>query len=164
MSTRFKLYILTIIVAALFVATSYFFLGSLGRYRQLNARLRQSERELRVLVRQRQEAEKKSHILSKTKSFLEKAHALGLNKSRWDTYEVEKREAVTFSEVREILAQTGSSGPYYFIPVYLHMSRNPPGMKAPPGAEKGKQREDVTATKEGDLMLDLKGTFLVRAR
>jgi hypothetical protein len=164
MITRFRSYIVSIIVAALFVATACFFLNSLGRYRQLNARLRHSERDLRILVRQRQEAEKKSQILAKTKAFLEKAHALGFDKTRWDTYEVEIKEGVSFSEAREMIAQTGSAGPYYFIPVYLHMTRNLPGMEAPPGAEKSRQSDDGSGEKNGDLMLDLKGTFLVRAR
>jgi hypothetical protein len=164
MSTRFRLYTLSVIVAVLFAVATYLFLGSLGRYRQLNARLHQSERDLRILVRQRQEAEKKSHILSKTKAFLEKAHALGFDKTRWDTYEVEIKDSVTFSDARQVLEQTGSSGPYYFIPVYLHMTRTLPGMKTPQGAGKIRQSEDASGEKKGDLMIDLKGTFLVRAR
>lgn len=159
-----KRYIFSISLAVILVATAFLFFRTYGRYQWLHATLTQADRELRVLSMQRKEMEAKARILAKTRSFVKRAQALGLEKNRWDTYEVEIKEPVTFPEAREILSQTGSAGSYYFIPLYLHMNTDLSQMKEAAGSGKTPQSSDASGTKKGDVFMDLKGTFLVRAR
>jgi len=159
-----KRYILSISLAVILVVAAFLFFRTYGRFQRLHAGLVQADRDLRVLSRQQKEMEAKVRILAREKSFVQKAQALGLVKERWDTYEVELKEPVSFPEAREILAQTGNAGSYYFIPVYLHMSTDLSRMEGGSGAEKRPQGNNASGPKKGDVLMDLKGTFLVRAR
>jgi hypothetical protein len=159
-----KRYILSISLAVIVVAAAFLFFRTYGRYQWLHATLTHADRELRLLSRQQKEMEGKARILAKTRSFVERAQALGLEKDRWDTYEVEIKEPVTFPEAREILSQTGSAGSYYFIPLYLHINTDLTQMKEVSGSGKTPQASDASGPKKGDVFMDLKGTFLVRAR
>ncbi|MBW2095135.1 MAG: hypothetical protein JRI80_09620 [Deltaproteobacteria bacterium] len=159
-----KRYILSISLAIIVVVAAFLFFGTYGRAQRLHARLAQADRDLRLLSKQQKEMEAKARILARTRSFVQRAQALGLEKERWDTYEVEIKEPVSFPEAREILSQTGNAGSYYFIPLYIHMTRDPSQMKGVSGPEKTAQGNDASGLKKGDVFMDLKGTFLVRAR
>lgn len=159
-----KRYFFSILLAVILVVAAFLFFSTYGRFQRLHAGLVQDERALRLLSRQQKEMQAKARILARERSFVQKAQALGLVKERWDTYEVELKEPVSFPEAGEILAQTGSAGSYYFIPFYLHMSTNLSRMKGGSGAEKTPRANNASGPKKGDVLMDLKGTFLVRAR
>lgn len=159
-----KRYILSISLAIILVVAAFLFFGSYGRYHQLHARLTRSERELRQLSRHQREIEAKARILEKAKAFVNRARALGLVRERWDRYEVEMKEPVTFVEAGKILSQTGSAGSYYFIPVSLRMTRKLSDKKEARSGLKSEGANTASGDKNGDLFMDLKGTFLVRSR
>jgi len=162
--TILKRYIISISLAVIVVVAAFLFMGTYSRYQRLHATLGQADRELRILSRQQAELQAKNRILARTRSFVERAKSLGLERNRWDTYEVEIKEPVTFPEAREILSQTGSGGSYYFIPRYLHMTKDLSQMKEGAGSAKTAKPDDASGPKKGDVLMDLKGSFLVRAR
>jgi hypothetical protein len=148
------------LLAVIVMVAAFFFFRTYTYYRQLAATLAQTDRDVRFLARQQQEMEKKARILTRVKSFVQHAQAVGLDKQRWETYEVEIKEQVTFPEAREILSQTGNAGSFYFLPVYLRMTKDSPeGKNSPPGTKEGSR--DASGEKKGDVSMDLKGTFLV---
>jgi hypothetical protein len=159
-----KRYILSISLAIILVVAAFLFFGTYNYYLRLHTTLTQVDRELRFLSRQQKEIESKARILARARPFVERARALGLEKNRWDTYEVEIKEPVTFPEAREILSQAGSTGSYYFAPAYLHMTRDPAEMKETLRSGEKAQENGASGEKKGDVLMDLKGTFLVRAR
>jgi hypothetical protein len=91
--------------------------------------------------------------LKKLRNFVDQAKAVGLVKDRWAYYPIAIDEAVTFSVAEEVLNQTWSSGAYYFKPKQLHLKKN---------IDRNDADNESTGRTEKDLLLTLKGSFVVR--
>lgn len=123
------------------------------------------ERRVRLLKQQKREAQRKWRILTRVNTFVDKASSLGLVGKKWDTYDVNIQEPVTFFEMEQILNQCLNSPSYYFKPIALHANISPES----DGHESDEKIEKKTSSsadsperKEGDLMLTLRGAFIVR--
>ncbi len=108
--------------------------------------------------------ERKERILERINNFVDKARSLGLERERWAFYDVNIQEPITFPEVEKILAQTANSSSYYFKPLTLHVktkikSDNGAKQKKPPSTS-----ADSPETKEGDILLTLRGAFVVKQK
>jgi hypothetical protein len=126
--------------------------------------LNNTTRELQLLKQLRSEQDRKSRILGRVRYFVERAKELGLERQTWDYYEVGIEEPVSFPEAREILSQTQNTGLYYFNPVTLNM-RKDLGSKTGPKAQKHPSiSADSEESKEGDIFLGIKGTFVLRQK
>jgi hypothetical protein len=164
MITRFRSQIVLIVLAVALAATAYFFLGTFAKYLQLRAEFGSSQKTFKLLQMRERELDRKRRILARVKSFVDKARALGLEKYRWDTYEVEIKEPVTFEKAAEILNQTVNTGSYYFKPVYLHITKDLKAAGETDNAENPPKSGMMAASGNGDIYLNLKGSFLARAR
>jgi len=121
-------------------------------------------RQVRLLKQHKREQARKGRILAKVRRFVDQARALGVEGDRWSYYGVNIDEPVLFPESGKILSQTVNTGSYYFKPVALHIKKildpeTGTGMPKPSSVS-----ADSRETKEGDISLSLRGTFVVRQR
>jgi hypothetical protein len=164
MLTRFRSQLASVILAAVLLATGYFFLGTFGKYLQLRAEFRSSQKTLKLLKAREREIDLKRRILVRVKSFVDKAQTLGLERWRWDTYEVDIKEPVTFAEAADILNQTVNTKGYFFKPVHLHIAKDLKAGGETDHGENSLKSKMPQASGTGDIYLNLKGSFLARAR
>jgi len=122
--------------------------------------------QLEQIKRIKKEVARQQRILARVRAFVEKAEAFGLVKDRWDRYDVEIQESITFPELRQILEQTVSKASYYFEPSSLYISKAKPesarGEPVEPGKKKRVPSGGTTEKQKADLFLKLRGYFLVR--
>jgi len=106
--------------------------------------------------------ERKRRILHRVKKFIDKADALGLEESRWATYEVNIAQGITFFEMEQILNQCVNTSSYYYRPVSLHIKTNGESdnneIEEKPDSKSVESSEDQV----GDVLLTLNGAFVVR--
>jgi hypothetical protein len=87
-----------------------------------------------------------------------------VERDRWAYYDVNIEEPVAFADAEQILGQTANSSSYYFKPIMLHVKANiGPDAKAPPKRASAVSG-DSPDTKTGDVLLTLKGAFVVNRR
>ncbi len=147
----------------LFLAAN-FFLTAYDEFASYEGRLRGSRQELEALKEHHKEQERKRRILTRVKGFVDRARSLGVERHNWDYYDVNIDEPVSFPEARQILAQTVNTSSYYFRPIKLYIQKN---LESETGKKKKMPRPssaDSKETKEGDIYLTLKGTFVVPQR
>ena len=106
--------------------------------------------------------EQKRRILNRVKKFADKADALGLEKGRWATYEVNIAQGIAFFEMEQILNQCVNTSSYYYKPVSLHIKTN--GESDNNEIEKKPDSKSVESSEDmvGDVILTLNGAFVVR--
>ena len=89
-------------------------------------------------------------------NFVNHAKLLGLDQNKWEVYNVEIEDTVTFSQMKTILKQCSNANSHYFKPVSFHIK----SLKATVNDEtaSGKTFENET----GDILMKLKGAFVVK--
>jgi len=111
---------------------------------------------------QKIQLERKRRILLRVKNFIDKADKLGLQESRWATYEVNIAQGIAFFEMEQIVNQCVNTPSYYFRPVSLHIKTNGESdnneFQEKPGLKSTESSEDQM----GDAILTLNGAFVVR--
>lgn len=152
-------------LAVFFFIAAYFFLTAYNRYA-----VRQEKKEaltvrVRILKQQQREAERKKRIISRVNDFMNRAGSFGLEKNRWSVYDINIDEPVTFFEIEQILNQCQNSSAYYFKPISLY-AKTPQKSDKNRESDKKKTKKTTSAdsreTREGDIMLTLRGAFVVR--
>ena len=106
--------------------------------------------------------EQKRRILLRVKNFIDKADALGLEESRWATYEVNIAQGVAFFEMEEIVNQCVNTPSYYFRPVSLHTKTNGESDNNEISGKPGLKSAEFSEDQVGDVILTLNGAFVVR--
>ncbi len=115
------------------------------------------------MARQQQsETKHKKQIFLQVKTFLEQAKSLKLEKENWSVYDINITGPVTFLELSQILNQCTNTTSFYFKPITFHVkSAEKPekdiNKKIPPS-----KQTDSSETKTGDILLTLRGAFIVR--
>jgi len=111
---------------------------------------------IRWLSQLQSERKQKLHSIMRINNFVNNAKLLGLEQNRWDVYNVDIENAVSFSQMKTILKQCSNSNFHYFRPVSFHIK----SLKATGNYEKvpGKIFENET----GDILMTLKGAFVVK--
>ena len=96
--------------------------------------------------------------------FINLARSLGLEKDKWAYYDVNIQEPVSFQEAEKILRQTTNSSSYYFKPATLHVTTKIEPDKKATQKKQSATSADSPETKEGDILLTLRGGFLVKQK
>jgi hypothetical protein len=148
----YRTYIVAVGIAILFFIAAHLFLTAYTRYVIAREKVLLLTGEDKLLKEQKRELERKNQILSQVGNFIDKADKLGLEKDRWAAYEVNIQEPVSFSEMEQILTQCTNSSSYYFKPIMLHVKKS----SSTPAVSPDK--------KMGDVLLTLRGAFVVRHR
>ncbi|OQY14512.1 MAG: hypothetical protein B6I30_00320 [Desulfobacteraceae bacterium 4572_187] len=158
----FRSNITTGILAVLFFVTVVFSLSAYNRYLAGREKVETLTVRLRLMEEQKIQLERKRRILLRVKKFIDKADALGLEESRWATYEVNIAQGIAFFEMEQIVNQCVNTPSYYFRPVSLHTKING---ESDNNENQGKPDLKTTESLEdqvGDVILTLKGAFVVR--
>ncbi|RLB20328.1 MAG: hypothetical protein DRG73_10380 [Deltaproteobacteria bacterium] len=162
--TIFKPHIISAFLAIFFVTTAYFFLGSYNTYILNKEKLKVLTRQVRLLKERQREIERKRRIMVKVNNFINRSRSLGLEKDKWASYDVNIQEPVSFQEAEKILRQTTNSPSYYFKPVTLHVKTKIESDKKSKQNKPPSTSADSLETKEGDILLTLRGAFVVKQK
>lgn len=156
--------ILAVFAACAVVAASFYFKSARDHYLAAGEQTDQARRELSMTAARGKEIEDQRRLWHRVKRFVDRAKALGLEPGRWDRYEVIVEEPLTFQEAQDILDQAVSGASYLFHPISLEARKEK--VEAAVEAKTGKANDASgdSPRKEGDLILSLRGAFLVRER
>ena len=140
-----------------------FFTSAFNRYTQNERNLENLDCQIRLLKQNKREQAKKRRTLAYVKQFIHRAKVFGLERNKWEHYDVNIEEMLYFHEARRILTQTANSESCYFNPISLEikkLEKQAPQISGQEktSADKGKDLQ------HGDVLLNLKGTFVVRKK
>ncbi len=147
--------ILFTVAAALTISAHRDLAGNREKWETLKVRLR-------VMSHQKKDVEKTQVQLARLNGFMRKAATLGLEQENWASYDVNIQEPVTFAQMARILNQCINTPDYYFKPVSLQVKTN---VKPDQTSLKGASlpaADDSFDPGKGDVLLTLKGAFVVR--
>jgi hypothetical protein len=156
--------LLSMILAILVMVSGYFFLKEYGSCLTQEERLEALNVRLGISKNQLQETTRKQRIFSRVQTFLNQAKALGLHEKKWATYNVNIEEPVTFEDFEQILGQCKQTPLFYFNPISLQittaideeLNKNPNSNRS--------NRSALPEEKDGDILINLKGSFIVREK
>jgi len=120
-------------------------------------------RQVRVLNQQQSDRARKERAIAKVNRFVNQAASLGLEKNRWAVYEVGIEESVNVPEIEQILKQCSNAASHYFKPISFHLKflQDTTGQKGGAG-EPIQVAAKASGIKRGDILLTLRGAFVVR--
>jgi hypothetical protein len=147
-----------VVLAIFFFIAAHFFLTTYNRYFINRKKAEVLTLQARLLKQQKNEAELKKHSIFRANNFIDRARSLGLEENGWAVYDINIEEPVTFSEMEQILNQCANSSAYYFKPIIFYA-------KTVRELDKEKMKKAISVnsedTKQGDMLLTLKGVFYV---
>lgn len=162
--TIFRSYIATGILAILFLTSAYVFFTVFNNYSSDHQKLQALKGELRLIMIQQKELKRKKSILTHVANFVKRATSYGLEKDRWTYYDVEIEEPMTFHKAEQILSQTLNTSSYFYKPMALHMNTDVTSYKKPEQVQPSGQSADSKPIDGQDVVVKLKGAFLVQHR
>ena len=152
---------MAVALALFFSLSAYFFLTAHKEYALNQNLLRAAIGQAQLLRAHQKELERKKGILQRVHGFVHRARSAGVEKDKWAYYDVNIEEPVPFEEAEKILRQTANSSSYYFKPITLEVKTQiQPDAKAPSTAAAAASG-DSSETRTGDVLLNLKGSFVV---
>ena len=152
---------MAVALALFFSLSAYFFLTAHKRYALNQETLRATISQAQLLKAHQKELERKKGVLQRIHDFVHQARSAGVEKDKWAYYDVNIEEPVPFEEAEKILGQTANSSSYYFKPITLEVkTKIQPDAKAP-STTTAAASGDSSETKTGDILLNLKGSFVV---
>ncbi|MEW6264223.1 MAG: hypothetical protein AB1641_14230 [Thermodesulfobacteriota bacterium] len=166
----------SIVVAVLFIITAYLFTTAYQRHASNQQRAAAAAVQMRLLTLHEEEMTRRKQASARARRFVAKAKTVGLSQDKWAVYGVNIQESVTFAELELILKQTVNARAYYFKPITLQIKskaaaklddRNESTAKpasAGPPSPPASASASADKPDQGDLLLTLKGAFLVRTR
>lgn len=160
----FRPYIIASAMAIVFCISAHFFLTTYREYALNQEKLRYSTIQPQALREYERKQEKQKRIYEQVSKFIDHAGSLGLEKDEWAYYRVNIEESVSFAEAERILRQTANSESYYFKPIMLHMKTRMESGDAITPSTPGPVAADSFDTEKGDLLLTLKGAFMVKPK
>lgn len=156
----------TLVTILLLGGATYFFLNAYQDHRHQLLALERIQFRQDFVHQQIIEMEHKRKVINQVNTFVSGAEDLGLAPSNWTHYEVNIETPLEFNALAEILKQCTSTPYYYFQPKHLKVRLA--GQSSEDGAEMGGEliQAEVTddGANQGDLLMQLKGTFLARRR
>lgn len=159
-----KQQITALVLAILFCVAAHFLLGEHREYVLNQQRLLQSTIKAESLTEYQGELAKMRFAWDRAGRFVEHARSLGLERNKWASYHVNIEEPVFFPEFAQILKQTANSESYYFKPATLHVKTNIESDVKTTKKNQGSVSSGPHKTKTGDVLLTLKGAFVIRSR
>ena len=161
MIIRYHLLMISIILLIIFAATTNWFLKAYNRYALQQAKISALQGRLGFMKQQQMEMKRKISLIADVNRFVNRARSLGLEKNRWSAYVVNLQEMVSFKELEQVVNQCVNSSTAYFEPELLHIN----WLNADSREGSGDTRPATVPTAgqpTGDLMVTLKGKFVVR--
>jgi hypothetical protein len=152
---------MAVVLALFFSLSAYFFLTAHKRYALNQNILREAINQAQLLKAQQKELERKKGILNRIHGFVHRARSAGVEKGKWAYYDVNIEEPVPFEEAEQILGQTANSLSYYFKPITLEVKTQIQPDAQGPSTTTAAASGDSSETKTGDILLNLKGSFVV---
>lgn len=147
-----------------FFIAAHFFLTAYERCTLIQDTLGVSSGQARLLENHQKELTQKKRNLERANRFVNRARSLGVGRDNWAYYDVNIEEPVSFAEAEKILRQTANSSSYYFKPVRLHIkTRLESDTKGRPD-KSGVTSAESQETKQGNILLALRGSFAVRRK
>ncbi len=160
---KFGPHIIAVGLGILLIVAAQYFTTAFNRHTQNERNLESLDRQVRLLEQNKREQTQKRRTLAHAKKFINRAKAFGLERHKWEHYDVNIEERVYFYEAMRILTQTANSESCYFNPISLNIKK----VEGPDPTASG-QTQTTTGPENdqqgGDLLLSLKGTFVVRQR
>ncbi|MBW1726124.1 MAG: hypothetical protein JRF31_02090 [Deltaproteobacteria bacterium] len=158
----FRSCVMTGVLVMLLLIGGRFFLTGYKRYVVNQNKKAVLTRRANLLNQQQSERKQKMHHIFRVNRFVNNAKLLGLEKRRWAVYHVDIQDAVTFTEMKRNLMQCTNSASRYFRPVSFHIkslkaTHNNAGI-----GNKNETSEMLFKNKTGDILMTLKGAFVVR--
>lgn len=156
--------IIAVGLAIVFFVAGHFFLKAYNRYALDRDMLQVLSKQSRLLKKRQSEQVRKKRALERVNSFVSHVNSLGLVRDQWTNYNVNIEEPVSFPAVEQILMQTANSSSYYFKPVMVHVKTK---FEPDTGTRPDKQAAtsaDSPEVKKGDVLLTLKGAFVVKGK
>lgn len=152
--------VFSVLVAVALVVSAHGFFEAHQAYTALQNRLHGLTSEVRSLERRREQLAHNRRLVEQSRDFVDQAVSLGLTKAQWSSYHVNIDEPVSFQEAEYILNQTVNSPSYYFRPSMLHIKAKAAAdmQETPSGHQK------TAVLEQGDLLITLKGDFVVKRR
>lgn len=162
--TFFRSYILTAILALVFLAVAFSGIKTFRSYSVQKQKANTLAIKLRLYKQELKEKERKLRILSRVNAFVDRAEKLGLTEDRWSIYNVNISEPVTFDGMEQILNACSHSRKYFFKPAMFHVQKAETDRATREQKPSTSTSADSMDTVEADLFLSLKGAFVVRDR
>lgn len=163
---RFSLYILTVGIVALVLASLHFGLRSYFSTRRLQSELEIMTVRTRTMRVQLGELEQKRRALNRVEHFISQAAAMGLTEDRWSRYAVNMEAPLSYAELGRVVEQCTHSRDVYFQPVFFHVALGQSETGAQTGDAVMKHRpqnlQGFQSEAPSDVILGLKGVFMVR--
>lgn len=160
----FRSDIIAAILAVAFLAAVFFFLESYTHYLDVQEKIASKTVRLRLMADQKKEIDSKRRTVRMANDFIAKSVAYGLEKNRWATHEVSIEQPVYFSDLEQIVSQCTSTSSYYFRPLSLQVKTGS-GFEDETREESGGFKPAQSPEmQEGEMLLTLKGQFIVGPR
>ena len=156
--------IVTMVLSILFMVTAAYTIAAYSDLDSKRDKLETLKVRLRVMNHQKKDVEKTQVQFDRLNGFMQKAATLGLEQENWASYDVNIQEPVTYAQMARILNQCVNTPDYYFKPLSLQVKTN---VKSDQTNLKGTSLpagDDVFDPDKGDVLLTLKGAFVVRHR
>ena len=147
-----------------FFIAAHFFLTAYERCTLIQDTLGVSTGQARQLKEHEKERTQKKRNLERANRFVNRARSLGVEGDNWAYYDVNIEEPVSFEEAAKILRQTANSSSYYFKPVRLHVKTRVASNTKDTRNKAAATSADSPQTKQGDIVLTLRGSFAVRRK
>ena len=157
--------ITTLLSAIVFLVAAVAFWGAFGAYGGRTGKLETLQVRSRIVARHQQKFAQQQRSIDQLNGFVSDANRLGLDPENWETYDVHIQEVVSFSEMKRIVNQCVNTSAYYFKPVSLEAKqriRNPKKILVRPADTA--IEEKAPDADEGDILLNLRGTFVVKQK
>jgi hypothetical protein len=149
------------VLSLLLLAAAHLFLSAYHQHRLDLAQHETLHTRLRMARQQQSETLHRQQVLLQVKAFLDLADALKMDKMNWSVYDIQLEEPVTRSELKQILEQCQNTPSYYFRPTSFHAkTADSPDVLLSQMTKS--DMDDGSAAAPGDILLSLKGAFLVR--
>ena len=157
--------ITTVLSAIVFLVAAFTFWGAFRSYRVETEKMETLQVRGKIMARHQRKFDQQQRVIDNLNGFVTEATRLGLDPNNWETYDVHIQEVVSFSEMQRIVNQCDNTSAYYFKPVSLEAKqriRNPKKILVRPTDTA--HEEKVPDADEGDILLNLRGTFVVKQK
>ena len=160
---KYQPHITGVALAILLFVAIQFFTTAFNRHTRNARDLENLDGQVSWLEQNKKEQTQKRRTLAHVKKFINRAELFGLERHKWETYDIDIEKQLYLHEARRILTQTANSKSFYFHPILLNIKK----IEEPTPMAPGQTRAIAGSGKDqqrGDLLLSLKGTFVVRQR
>lgn len=152
----FRSCIMTGLLAVLFLMAGYYFLTGYKVYVAHKKNKAELVQQVKWLSQLQSERKQKLHSILRINNFVKHAKLMGLEEKKWAVYNVDIQDTVTFAEMKKILKQCSNADSHYFRPISFHIK----SLKTNGNTDKPSER--IFENKTGDILMSLKGTFVVK--